>query len=60
VLQVQRKEGGSWSDFPVSVTVSDGRFSTYVQTGRSGPNRFRVRDTDSKRVSNPVTVRVGG
>jgi len=59
VLQVQRKEGGSWTDFPVSVTVSDGRFSTYIQTGRTGKGRFRVADTDSDAVSNAVTVQVG-
>lgn len=59
VLQVQRKENGSWSDFPVSVTVNDGDFSTYVQTGRTGKNVFRMADTDSKKVSNSVTVKVG-
>lgn len=59
ILQVQRREGGSWSDFPVTVSVSGETFSTYVQTGRSGPNRFRVVDTDTGLESNPVTVRVG-
>ena len=57
-LQVQRKEGG-WSDFPVSASVSGGTFSTYVMTGRTGVNKFRVVDTGSGRKSNPVTVRVG-
>lgn len=60
VLQVQRKESGNWSDFPVSVTVNDGEFSTYVQTGRAGKNVFRMADTDSKKTSNVVTVTVGG
>ena len=53
VLQVQRATGpgdDSWVDFPVTVTVSGGQFSTYVQTGRTGPNRFRVIDTDSDAV----------
>lgn len=59
VLDVQRKQDGSWSDFPVSATVSDGEFSTYVQTGRAGKNVFRVKDTDSSKVSNAVTVKVG-
>jgi hypothetical protein len=61
VLQVQRASGpgdDSWVDFPVSVTVSGGQFSTYVQTGRTGPNRFRVIDTDSDQVSNEVTITV--
>jgi hypothetical protein len=57
-LQVQRKEGG-WSDFPVSASVSGGTFSTYVITGRTGVNKFRVVDTGSGKKSNPVTVRVG-
>ncbi len=61
VLQVQRATGpgDSWVDFPVTATVSGGTFSTYVQTGRSGPNRFRVIDTDTDEVSNEVTVDIG-
>ncbi len=61
VLQVQRATGpgDSWVDFPVTATVSNGTFSTYVQTGRSGPNRFRVIDTDTDQVSNEVTVTIG-
>jgi hypothetical protein len=61
VLQVQRATGpgDSWVDFPVTATVSGGTFSTYVQTGRSGPNRFRVIDTDTDQVSNEVTVNIG-
>ena len=59
ILQVQRKESGAWSDFPVTVSVSGGTFATYVLTGRTGPNEFRVVDTDSDAVSNEVTVTVG-
>jgi hypothetical protein len=61
VLQVQRATGvgDSWVDFPVTVTVSGGTFSTYVQTGRSGPNRFRVVDTDNDQASNEVSVNIG-
>ena len=61
ILQVQRATGpgDSWVDFPVTATVSGGQFSTYVQTGRSGPNRFRVIDTDSDAVSNEVSVTIG-
>ncbi len=58
ILQVQRREGGTWEDFPVTVSVANGTYSTYVQTGRSGKNRFRVRDSDKNKTSNPVTVRV--
>ncbi|RYC07389.1 hypothetical protein [Nocardioides zhouii] len=59
VLQVQRLEGGAWSNFPVTMSVSGGTFATYVQTGNLGPNQFRVVDTDSQVMSNEVTVTVG-
>ena len=59
ILQVQRFENGSWSDFPVTMSVSGGTFATYVQTSRTGPNKFRVVDTDSDAVSNEITVTVG-
>ena len=58
ILQVQRLENGRWTDFPVTISVSDQTFSTYVQTSRPGPNKFRVRDTDNPQVSNVVTVTV--
>ncbi|QWZ07961.1 hypothetical protein KRR39_21780 [Nocardioides panacis] len=57
-LQVQRFEG-SWVDFPVTASVRGGSFATFVYTGRSGPNRFRVVDKASGRTSNPVRVVVG-
>ena len=58
-LQVQRFQGG-WSSFSgVSATVRGGTFSTYVMTGQTGLNRFRVMDPDSGKTSNPVRVRVG-
>lgn len=56
-LQVQRFEGG-WQNFDASASVSGGTFSSYVMTGRSGPNRFRVVDAASGKTSNPVTIRV--
>ncbi|GAA1437182.1 hypothetical protein GCM10009641_38570 [Mycobacterium cookii] len=59
ILQVQRFEDGAWVDFPVTVSVGGGTFATYVLTGRTGPNQFRVVDTDSDVVSNEVTVTVG-
>jgi hypothetical protein len=57
-LQVQRREGGSWADFPTSASVEDGTFSTYVASGQSGPNAFRVVDPATGRVSNVVVVTV--
>lgn len=59
ILQVQRREGGSWQDFPVTMTVGGGTFSTYVQTSRPGINEFRVIDTDTGTKSRSVKVRVG-
>ena len=59
ILQVQRLENGAWSDFPVTMSVSGGTFATYVQTSRTGPNKFRVVDTDTQVTSNEVTVTVG-
>jgi hypothetical protein len=59
ILQVQRLEGGSWSDFPVTVSVGNQMFATYVQTSQAGVNKFRVIDTDSGMTSNVVEVTVG-
>ena len=59
ILQVQRFENGSWQDFPASpVSVSDQTFSTYVQTGQPGVQRFRMLDTGSDETSNEVKVTV--
>ncbi len=59
ILQVQRLEDGTWADFPVTMSVGGGTFSTYVLTGRTGENTFRVIDTDTEVTSNEVTVTVG-
>lgn len=59
ILQVQRFENGAWQDFPVTMSVSGGTFATYVQTSRTGPNKFRVVDTDTDVISNEITVTVG-
>jgi hypothetical protein len=60
ILQVQRKLDGKWQDFlSVNVAVSGGQFSTYVQTGQTGQQLFRMRDTGSGLVSNVVRVQVG-
>jgi len=59
ILQVQRFEGGAWINFPVTTSVSNQTFSTYVQTGRTGENKWRVVDTDKDVISNEVVVTVG-
>ena len=59
VLQVERREGGAWAEFNATVAVTGGSFSTIVQSGQTGPNRFRVVDSSDGTTSNPVTVRVG-
>ena len=57
-LQVQQFQNG-WGDFPVTVPVSGGVFTTYIVTSRTGSQRFRVLDPSSGRSSNPVTIRIG-
>jgi hypothetical protein len=58
ILQVQRKQGGAWVDFAATVPVSNATFSTYIQTGVSGKNTFRVLDKSRNIASNPVEVTV--
>jgi hypothetical protein len=58
-LQIQRKEGGTWVDFPVTATVRGGVFSTWILTSRSGEAPFRVFDESANRASNVVTVTIG-
>ena len=59
ILQVQRFEDGAWQDFPVTMSVSNQTFATYVQTSQAGQNTFRVIDTDKDLFSNEVVVTVG-
>ena len=59
ILRVQRFENGAWSDFPVTASVSNETFTTYVQTSQQGLNKFRVVDTDSGLASNAVRVTIG-
>jgi hypothetical protein len=59
ILQVERFTSGSWQAFPVTVSVSDETFATYVQTSQTGPTRFRVVDTDTGRASNDVSIDIG-
>lgn len=59
ILQVQRLEEGEWMDFPVTASVNGTTYATFVQTGRTGSNKFRMRDTDSDLTSNEVEVTIG-
>lgn len=59
VLQVQRFEEGKWVDFlSVNALVSNSTYSTYVQTSRPGPMKWRMIDTSNGKTSNPITVTV--
>ncbi|GAA3827093.1 hypothetical protein GCM10022242_30420 [Nocardioides panacisoli] len=58
ILQVQRFENGAWADFEATIPVSNETFSTYIQTGVAGLNRFRVIDNATGVSSNEVRVRV--
>jgi hypothetical protein len=58
-LQIQRREGGSWTDFPVLATVQGGSFQTWIQTSHTGRQLFRVYDPQADRASKPVAVTVG-
>jgi len=58
-LQIQRKEGGAWTEFPVQASVRGGSFETWIQTTRTGRQQFRVFDVEANRASNTVTVTVG-
>lgn len=58
ILQVQRQQGGHWVDFAATVPVSNATFSTYIQTGVSGKNTFRVLDKSRDIASNTVQVTV--
>jgi hypothetical protein len=57
-LLVQRFEGGKWADFGVHVNVNLGTFETYVMTGHTGDQKFRVFDPGSDTASNAVTITV--
>lgn len=57
-LQIQRRENGKWTDFPIEVQVRAGSFSTYIMTGRVGENSFRVFDPKANKASNVVVVTV--
>jgi len=58
ILQVQQFTEGAWDDFPVTASVSNETFSTFIQTSQPGRNRFRVIDTDTQVASNEVRVTI--
>jgi hypothetical protein len=54
-LQVERREGGVWTDFPVDMTTDPGgSYSTWIITGHTGPNLFRI--TAENGESTPTVV----
>jgi LysM repeat protein len=57
-LQVQRKENGSWVDFNATTSVSNHQFHTYIETGHTGVNIFRVADVFRGTSSQIATVTV--
>jgi len=58
-LQIQRKENGVWTDFPVSATVRGGSFETWIQTTHTGRLPYQVYDKRAGRGSNIVVLTVG-
>lgn len=59
-LQVQRREGGVWTDFPVTATVQpNGSFSTYIITSRTGTSPYRLLHVASGRSTPPVRITIG-
>lgn len=59
-LQVQRREGGVWADFPVTATVNpNGTFSTYIITSRTGTSPYRLLDEATGRSTPPVRITIG-
>ena len=58
-VAVERKEGGSWADFAgvTMTTEHGGHFSTWIWTGQSGRNLFRV-TADSGQSTPVVTVHI--
>ena len=58
-LQVQNRQGGRWTSFPVTVTVTGSSFRTYIYSGHPGRQRFRVVDPSTGRASNAVAITIG-
>lgn len=59
-LQVQRREGGTWTDFPVTASLSpSGSFSTYIITSRTGTAPFRLLHEETGRSTPVVRITIG-
>ncbi|ROR92685.1 hypothetical protein [Nocardioides aurantiacus] len=58
-LEVQRQENGAWTSFGVDAGVTAGTFQTYVMSGRTGENLFRLFDPAARKASNVVRVTIG-
>jgi len=64
-VKVQRRQDGSWLDFPDSTdpvtatTAEDGSFRTYVLTGQTGVNIWRMVAVDTGEATTPARVTVG-
>jgi hypothetical protein len=58
-LYVERKEGGAWSSFADVTMTTDqgGTYSTWIETGQTGPNRFRI-TAESGESTPTVTVQI--
>ena len=59
ILQVQRFEGGAWTDFNATGSVSGGTFQIPIYTSLGGVNRFRVVDSDTELESNEIRITIG-
>jgi hypothetical protein len=58
LLQIQRFDDGTWTNFNAKTTVRVGTFATYIMTGRAGENRFRVFDPKANKGSNVILVTI--
>lgn len=59
VAQVQRREGGAWTDFPVDASLDpSGTFSTYIITSRTGTAPFRMLHEETGRTTPVVRITI--
>lgn len=59
ILRLERNDGSGWKEFGIpDVTVTGEQFATKIQTGRTGMHKFRMRDIDSGKTSNVVTITI--
>ena len=59
ILQVQRFEGGAWTNFNATGSVSGETFQIPIYTSQPGVNRFRVLDSDTDLESNEIRITIG-